>query len=142
MPLIVTYLPGARVIAGNTGQIGQEIAITDPWNNTAWVTSGDKLEHGIGGFEVLAPSPGKPYRIDVDNITPGLFEHKDGMTFITWVDSPEPGPPVEPPIEPPVPPIEPPVPIPPDCLCDEAFLQVVIDKLTTIERLIIEKCCE
>jgi hypothetical protein len=34
---------------------GIDVTATDPWGNASTVTSGSKPEHGVGGFEFLAP---------------------------------------------------------------------------------------
>ena len=45
--------PGPRAIAGTFPRAGIPVTISDPWGNHWLTTSGDKLEHGVGGFEVL-----------------------------------------------------------------------------------------
>ena len=45
--------PGPRAIAGSLPRPGIPISISDPWGNHWITTSGDKPEHGVGGFEVL-----------------------------------------------------------------------------------------
>jgi len=97
------------IIAGDTGAAKQQVTISDPWGNWQWSWSGNKPEHGPGGFEFNA-EPGNPYVIRVSGET-WQFEHRRGMTFLTWTATPEPEPP-EP--EPPEPEPEPPEPEPPE----------------------------
>ncbi len=49
----VEVRPGPRAIAGTLPRAGIPISISDPWGNHWITTSGDKPEHGVGGFEVL-----------------------------------------------------------------------------------------
>jgi len=49
----VETCPGPRAIAGDLARSGIPVTISDPWGNHWTVTSGDKPEHGVGGFEVL-----------------------------------------------------------------------------------------
>jgi hypothetical protein len=49
----VEYRPGVRAIAGHLPR-GFTISVTDPYGNTHTTVAGSKLEHGPGGFEILA----------------------------------------------------------------------------------------
>jgi len=45
--------PGVRAIAGDLGRPGIPVQVSDPWLNVARLRSGEKPEHGRGGFEVV-----------------------------------------------------------------------------------------
>jgi hypothetical protein len=45
--------PGPRAIAGTFPREGIPVTVSDPWGNHWLTTSGDKPEHGVGGFEIL-----------------------------------------------------------------------------------------
>lgn len=78
----------SNLVAGDTGISGMKIVFHDPWRNPYSVTSGTKVEHGDGGFEVVCP-PGNPYSVSIASET-WYFEHRAGMTFLTWQAEPEP----------------------------------------------------
>ncbi len=76
--------PGPRIIAGSLPWAGIEITITDPWSNSSTAVSGSKPQHGVGGFEFLAPHPvtytltflGKSFPVEAG----------DGITFMTFAE--------------------------------------------------------
>jgi hypothetical protein len=53
--MAVAYQAGPQIIAGTLPRPGIDVTATDPWGNASTVTSGSKPEHGVGGFEFLAP---------------------------------------------------------------------------------------
>jgi hypothetical protein len=83
------------IIAGDTGAAHQQVDIVDPWGNMQRTWSGNKPAHGPGGFEFNAGA-GNPYVIKVAGES-WQFEHKTGLTFLTWEGEPGPGPGPEPP---------------------------------------------
>lgn len=89
MTLIVDYRPGPRIIAGDLGEAALVVTLTDPWGNPQTVASGHKPEHGIGGFEFLAPHGGR-YRIDWDGHSDAFDHPEHGMSWLMWDDTPEP----------------------------------------------------
>jgi hypothetical protein len=50
----VTRGSGLPLLVGSLPEAGLTITITDPGGNAVQVTSGSKLEYGVGGFEVYA----------------------------------------------------------------------------------------
>ncbi len=78
----VEYRPGARIIAGTFPYAGIEVTVTDPWGNAQTTTSGSKLEHGVGGFEVLAPHPVTYTLTFLDQRFLVLVQ--DGATFVNF----------------------------------------------------------
>ncbi len=92
--MTVEYRPGSRIIAGTFPRAGIELTVTDPWGNTSTVIGGSKPEHGVGGFEVLAPHLAT-YTLSFLDQTFTL-EMRDALAFVTFVEkTPTPKPPPE-----------------------------------------------
>ena len=112
MILTVSYRPSpVNLVAGTLPTAGLAVMLTDPWSNhLGTLIAGSKPEHGPGGFEFIAPNPGSPYTLKLlDRIY--TFDHKAGLTFLTFTpegdptpDPPDPAPPTPPPPPPPPPP--------------------------------------
>ena len=92
--MIVEHRPGPQVIAGTLPRAGIDVTVTDPWGNASSVVSGSKLEHGLGGFEVLSPEPVQYTIAFLDQ----RFEvlPKGGLTFLTFLELPKAEPPAVP----------------------------------------------
>ncbi|MGD8399033.1 MAG: hypothetical protein PVG11_09270, partial [Anaerolineae bacterium] len=58
----VEYRRGVRILAGTLPEAGIELTLRDPEGTVIQSMTGSKPEHGIGGFEFLAPSIGT-YRL-------------------------------------------------------------------------------
>jgi hypothetical protein len=103
----VDYRPGARTLAGTLPEAGIELTLRDPEGHVTQSASGSEPEHGIGGFEFVAPAIGT-YRLTFLDQTFEIPTH-DGATFVKFARTePPPEPPPEPPEPPPQPPPEPP----------------------------------
>jgi hypothetical protein len=90
-----------NLIAGDWGKPGYHLTFEDPWGNHWQSMSGEKPEYGPGGFECGVHPPGAPYTVKA-GVLGWAFEHKEGMTFLTLTEEPEPPEPPGP--EPPEPP--------------------------------------
>jgi hypothetical protein len=90
--MTVEHRPGARIIAGSLPRKGIDVTITDPWGNASTVSSGSKLDHGPGGFEVVAPHVAT-YTLAFLDETFEVLTH-DGATLVTFsqAEEPDPGP--------------------------------------------------
>jgi hypothetical protein len=94
----VRYRPGPRIIVGSLPVAGVPVTISDPWGNATTVTSGSKPEHGLGGFEVLAPHNA----IYTLTLLGEIFEVKmqDRSAIVAFAESAPSGPEPEPGSEP------------------------------------------
>ena len=136
------FRPGPRIIAGSLPRAGIEITLTDPWGNSSTTISGSKPEHGVGGFEFLAPHPAT-YTLSFQGES---FKIKtgEGVSFVIFTEVESAPPPAVPEPRPPTPgdrPEEPSAPIepPPEVPDQDLLLDVVLERLDRIIEALRER---
>ena len=83
--LIVDYLPGARMLAGDLREKGVVVTVYDEQANVYATVSGEAPQYGEGGFEIALPHEGE-YRVELrgDALT---LRVGDETVFVTLADS-------------------------------------------------------
>lgn len=84
--LTVQYRPGYPCVVGDIGVAGVDVVGVAPWG-TVTARSGDKPEHGPGGFELPIYAPGM-YQLRFLSVSE-TFEHRAGhTTILSWLPDP------------------------------------------------------